>query len=83
MILGLDNAGKTTLLFLLRDQVRRYDYIGNARYYDETDIDFGDLSLRLRDDGDRFLYRGTWKNYINWVEGIIFMIDASDPSRFE
>lgn len=75
LVLGLDNAGKTTIL---------------SRYMGESVVSaptFGYKILTKREDGctlnildvgGQTLFKKYWSNYFESVDGIVFVIDCSD-----
>lgn len=83
LLLGLDNAGKTSVaLRLSGDSVE--DVV--------TTIGFSNYELKPANKNDPFKYilydlgggqriRTIWKNYFALVHGIIFVIDSSDLER--
>uniref|UniRef100_A0A8C8YYP2 small monomeric GTPase n=1 Tax=Prolemur simus TaxID=1328070 RepID=A0A8C8YYP2_PROSS len=70
VFLGLDNAGKTTLLHMLRD-----DRLG--QHLTITGMTFMTFDL-----GGHEQAQWVWKNYLPEINGIVFLVDCADHSRF-
>lgn len=77
MLLGLDNAGKTSLLFHLRDNEFRetvptvglnIEHITYKRY-SLTFWDVGGQATKL------------WKHYFDHIDGVIFVVDSTDEDK--
>uniref|UniRef100_A0A8C2HT05 ADP-ribosylation factor-like protein 3 n=1 Tax=Cyprinus carpio TaxID=7962 RepID=A0A8C2HT05_CYPCA len=84
VLLGLDNAGKTTLLKQLASedvntitptQVRR----AAARGYVTCDS----MKLNVWDIGGQRKIRPFWKKYLENTDLLIYVIDSADKKRFE
>lgn len=82
LILGLDNAGKTTLL-------RRF--CGDSIDKIEPTLGFsiktlphdGGYTLNFWDVGGQKSIRAYWRNYFESTDGIIFVVDSVDRARLE
>lgn len=80
LFLGLDNAGKTTLLGKLATNqvhVHRPTFHPNAE-----DLTLGGIKLKTIDMGGHQQARRLWKDYFTKVDGVVFIVDAATPVRF-
>lgn len=89
LVLGLDNAGKTTFLEKLKSEYsdskkslppeRIAPTVGQNVGY----ITFEKTHLRLWDLGGQENLRTLWESYYNDAHGIVFVVDSSDRKRLE
>ena len=79
LFLGLDNAGKTTLLFKIKDDEFK-DTVPTVGLNVEQ-ITYKDMTLTLWDVGGQA--RKLWKHYYDKVDGVIMVIDSSDVDRMK
>ncbi|CAF0789088.1 unnamed protein product [Brachionus calyciflorus] len=80
VFLGLDNAGKTTLLKRLKDDKLFQSSPTSHPTSEELILD--DLYLTAYDLGGHKQVRKVWKEYLPVVDAIIFIIDVCDSERF-
>lgn len=79
LVLGLDNAGKTTLL----RQLTKEDPEGTepTQGFNVKTILHDGFKLNVWDIGGQKKIREYWVNYYDNVNGIVFVIDSSDEGR--
>ncbi|KAL0232605.1 hypothetical protein GEMRC1_011352 [Eukaryota sp. GEM-RC1] len=80
LLVGLDSAGKTTILYRLRDN-ETYDTIPTIGFNVE-ELKFRNLNFTCYDVGGQDKIRPLWRHYFSRTEAIIFVIDSSDEARF-
>lgn len=82
LILGLDNAGKTALLYSLQ--------LGEAMQFTVPTIGFnveqvkvGNLEIHMWDIGGQTRFRNLWPHYFAQADGIAFVVDCNDVDRLD
>lgn len=80
LVLGLDNAGKTAVLYAL--------HLGEAIGYTVPTVGFnleevvvGNVSIKMWDLGGQEKLRALWPHYFGQADGVVFVIDSSDIDR--
>ena len=81
MILGLDNAGKTTILKRICGQP--IDSIEPTLGFNIQSLDHKGYRLNLWDVGGQKSIRAYWRNYFEQTDGLIWVVDSSDRMRLE
>ena len=81
LILGLDNAGKTTILkkFLGEDTSEIAPTLG----FQIKTVEHNDFKLNFWDVGGQTTIRSYWRNYFEQTDGLIWVVDSGDKLRLE
>ncbi|XP_069490666.1 uncharacterized protein [Ambystoma mexicanum] len=82
LMLGLDAAGKTTIVYKLKlnETVTTIPTIG---FNVETVEPMKNVSFTVWDVGGQTKIRALWKHYFTNTDGLLFVVDSADPERFE
>lgn len=81
LILGLDNAGKTTIVKKLNGE--DIDAISPTLGFNIQALDYKDYKLNLWDVGGQRSIRAYWRNYFEETDALIWVVDSADRLRFE
>lgn len=78
--MGLDNAGKTTLLYLLK--TNKFIQSMPTHQVTSEELQIGNLILTTYDIGGHKQIRRVWADYFPVTNAIVFVIDSCDRFRF-
>lgn len=81
LFLGIDNAGKTTLVNKLKNNTNMI-FLPTMNATRNT-VEIGNLKAQVMDLGGHEAARYAWKDYFFNVDGIVFIVDVADRERFE
>lgn len=80
LFLGLDNAGKTSLLMMLKDdQMHSMDPTFHPNY---EELIVGNVKFHAHDLGGHEAARKLWRDYFTTVDGVVYIVDSTDAARF-
>jgi len=81
LMVGLDAAGKTTILYRLKmdETVKTIPTIG----FNVETLDYKGLNFTVWDVGGQDKIRVLWKHYYQNTDGLIFVVDSNDRDRIE
>jgi len=86
IILGLDNAGKTTTMnqfkAIFGQKAMDLDKITPTIGFNVAKVEIDKIAATIWDLGGQTTLRTIWKNYFPEVEGILYVVDSCDRDRF-
>ncbi|XP_051140761.1 ADP-ribosylation factor 1-like isoform X2 [Andrographis paniculata] len=79
LMVGLDAAGKTTILYKLKlgDVITTIPTIG----FNVETVEYKNVSFTVWDVGGQDKIRPLWRHYFQNTQGIIFVVDSNDRER--
>ena len=80
-MVGLDNAGKTTILYRvkLEEVVSTVPTLG----FNVETVNYKNISFTVWDIGGQDKIRSLWRVYFQGTQGLIFVVDSADRERIE
>jgi len=81
LMLGLDAAGKTTVLYKLKlgEIVTTIPTIG----FNVETVNYNNINFTVWDVGGQDKIRPLWRHYYQNTQGLIFVVDSNDPGRID
>merc|ERR1712203_116189 len=81
LMVGLDAAGKTTVLYKLKlgEVVTTIPTIG----FNVETVEYKNISFTVWDVGGQDKIRPLWRHYYQGTQGLIFVVDSNDRDRAE
>merc|ERR1711990_623178 len=81
LMVGLDAAGKTTILYKLKlgEIVTTIPPIG----FNVETVEYKNISFTVWDVGGQDKIRPLWRHYYQNTQGLIFVVDSSDRERIQ
>ncbi|KAK7863287.1 hypothetical protein R5R35_005331 [Gryllus longicercus] len=81
LMLGLDNAGKTTILKRFNGEA--IDTISPTLGFNIKTLEHRGYKLNVWDIGGQKSLRSYWRNYFECTDGLIWVVDSADKRRLE
>lgn len=81
LMLGLDNAGKTTILYQMKlnEAVASVPTVG----FNVEEVNYKGLHFNVWDIGGQTKLRSLWHHYYSGSDAVIYVLDSSDEERIE
>ena len=80
LLLGLDNAGKTAILYSLK-LGEKISYTVPTIGFNLEEIQIAGLTIKMWDLGGQTKLRELWPHYFGQSDAVIFVIDSNDTER--
>jgi len=79
LVLGLDNAGKTTILKKMSDEDPAN--IAPTQGFNIKSLSVDEFKLNVWDIGGQASIRPYWRNYFDNTDALVYVVDAADTRR--
>ncbi|CAJ1397405.1 unnamed protein product [Effrenium voratum] len=81
LMLGLDAAGKTTILYRLKlaEVVTTIPTVG----FNVEEVEYKNIRFTVWDVGGQDKIRKLWRHYFHGTDGLIYVVDSSDRERIQ
>lgn len=81
LMLGLDAAGKTTILYRLKlaEVVTTIPTVG----FNVETVEYKNIKFNVWDVGGQDKIRRLWRYYFQGTDGLIYVVDSSDRDRIQ
>ena len=88
LVIGLDHAGKSTMLEYMKGQFGKQQSLPPDRITPTVGMNIAKFNyagshIMMWDLGGQLKMRSMWESYYDEADGVIFIVDAADPDRFE
>eukprot|EP00927_Polykrikos_kofoidii_P053956 TRINITY_DN48469_c0_g1_i1.p1 TRINITY_DN48469_c0_g1~~TRINITY_DN48469_c0_g1_i1.p1 ORF type:complete len:185 (-),score=33.39 TRINITY_DN48469_c0_g1_i1:123-677(-) len=81
LMLGLDNAGKTTILKKFNGEPT--DTVSPTLGFNIKTLEYEGFKLNIWDVGGQRTIRSYWRNYFEATDGLVWVVDSADRPRLE
>jgi signal recognition particle receptor subunit beta len=81
LMLGLDGAGKTTVLYRLK--LNKYITTAPTIGFNAESLKYRNLEMTIWDVGGQEKIRPLWRHYCRGTDALIFVVDSNDRDRLE
>jgi ADP-ribosylation factor-like protein 2 len=81
LVLGLDNAGKTTIIKKFNGE--DINEISPTLGFNIKTLEYESFKLNVWDIGGQKTIRSYWRNYFEQTDGLIWVVDSSDKMRLD
>jgi len=81
LVLGLDNAGKTQILYCMKMGMAIEHTVPTLGFNIE-EFKYKNLTFKAWDIGGQTKFRSMWHHYFEGVDAVIYVIDSADRQRF-
>jgi len=81
LMLGLDNAGKTTILTKFNGE--DIDTISPTLGFNIQTLEYKGFKMNIWDIGGQKSLRSFWRNYFEENDGIVWVVDSADKRRLQ
>lgn len=81
VVVGLDNAGKTTLLKKLKGEDT--SLVAPTVGFNIETLELDEYALTFWDIGGQKSLRAFWRNYFEETDGVVWVVDSADEGRCE
>ena len=81
LMLGLDNAGKTTVVKKFNGE--EIDTISPTLGFNIKTLEYRGFKLNIWDIGGQTSLRSYWRNYFEQTDGLIWVVDSADRARLQ
>ncbi|GAB5591199.1 ADP-ribosylation factor-like protein 2 [Umbelopsis nana] len=81
LMLGLDNAGKTTILKRINGEP--IDTISPTLGFNIKTLEHGPYKLNIWDVGGQKSIRSYWRNYFEQTDALVWVVDSADRLRID